>query len=555
MQEGRCPFCEPSPNQIFYRGPLVLGLWDGFPVTKGHALLVTRRCIASWFDASKDEQAELLAAVATARKEIEKRTRPHGYNIGVNVGAAAGQTVPHLHVHVIPRYTGDVHDPRGGVRWVIPEKANYLVARDSAGQGGLASLEAYGQAAAADAAPLLSTGEAQPLWPLLETDLAKAGRLDIAVAFVMPSGVERLYPHLEEHVSRGGSLRLVTGDYLDICDPDALQRLLDLQELHPREKVQLRVFVANGQSFHPKSYVLTDRADAGIAYVGSSNLSASALEKGIEWNFRVMAARDPRGFQTIREAFESLFLHPKTREIDAAWLREYRLRRRPPVTRGEATPDAVAEPSLPAPVPNSIQQQALDALSETRQRGFRAGLVVLPTGLGKTWLAAFDSNRPEFRRILFVAHRDEILNQALATFRRISPGGNLGRYTGDGREAEADILFASIQTLGNPSHLERFAPDAFDYVVVDEFHHAAATTYRRLIEHFEPRFLLGLTATPERTDGGSLLALCQENLVFRADVMQGIREELLCPFHYFGVPDEIDYSAVKWTGDGSTKIR
>jgi HKD family nuclease len=253
--------------------------------------------------------------------------------------------------------------------------------------------------------PLLATGEAQPLWPLLEADLAKAGRLDIAVAFVMPSGVERLYLHLEEHVTRGGSLRLVTGDYLDICDPDALQRLLDLQELHSREQVQLRVFVADGQSFHPKSYVLTDRADIGIAYVGSSNLSASALDKGIEWNFRVIASRDPRGFHAIRRAFESLFRHPKTRAIDAAWLREYRLRRRPPVTRGEEAADAVAEPSLPIPAPNSIQRQALDALIETRQRGFRAGLVVLPTGLGKTWLAAFDSNRPESFFSLRIARR------------------------------------------------------------------------------------------------------------------------------------------------------
>ena len=116
---------------------------SGFPASEGHALLVTRRCIASWFDASSGEQAELLAAVAIARTEIEGRTRPHGYNIGINVGAAAGQTVPHLHVHVIPRYTGDVPDPRGGVRWVIPEKANYLAARDSAGQIGLASQEVY----------------------------------------------------------------------------------------------------------------------------------------------------------------------------------------------------------------------------------------------------------------------------------------------------------------------------------------------------------------------------------------------------------------------------
>ena len=135
MLHRPCPFCFPSPEEIFYRGILVLGLWDSFPVSEGHALLVTRRCIPSLFDASREEQEELLAAVAIARREIEKRHQPAGYNVGVNVGSAAGQSVPHLHLHVIPRYVGDVPDPRGGVRWVIPKKANYSTASDSSASG------------------------------------------------------------------------------------------------------------------------------------------------------------------------------------------------------------------------------------------------------------------------------------------------------------------------------------------------------------------------------------------------------------------------------------
>ncbi len=129
--------------------------------------------------------------------------------------------------------------------------------------------------------------------------------------------------------------------------------------------------------------------------------------------------------------------------------------------------------------------------------------------------------RVKERRVLFVAHREEILDQALATFRRIRPSASLGVYTGQTKEADADVLFASIQTLGRLRHLRAFSAQAFDYVVVDEFHHAAAATYRRLIDHFEPKFLLGLTATPERTDGGDLLALCQENLVYRCDLARG----------------------------------
>lgn len=198
------------------------------------------------------------------------------------------------------------------------------------------------------------------------------------------------------------------------------------------------------------------------------------------------------------------------------------------------------------PEPHPIQVEALEALQATRVAGNSAGLVVLATGLGKTWLSAFDTNRHEYQRVLFVAHREEILTQARETFRRIRPDSRLGLYTGTEKIAEADVLFASIQTLGRPQHLQKFASDWFDYIVVDEFHHAAASTYRRLLDHFTPKFLLGLTATPERTDGGDLLALCQENLVYRCDVAKGIERGRLCPFHYFGVPDEVDYRNIPW---------
>ncbi len=170
--------------------------------------------------------------------------------------------------------------------------------------------------------------------------------------------------------------------------------------------------------------------------------------------------------------------------------------------------------------------------------------MVLATGLGKTWLSAFDSR--EFKRVLFVAHREEILDQAMATYRRIRPEDYLGHYTGDEKHPNANVLFASIQTLSRQTHLDRFPEDHFDYVVIDEFHHASAATYRRLLQHFQPQYLLGLTATPERSDGADLLELCGGNLVFRCDLGQGITRDLLCPFDYFGVPDEVDYSNIPW---------
>ena len=174
------------------------------------------------------------------------------------------------------------------------------------------------------------------------------------------------------------------------------------------------------------------------------------------------------------------------------------------------------------------------------------GLVVLATGRGKTWLSAFDTMQPAYKRVLFVAHREEILNQARETFRKARPKAHLGLYTGTRKAPDADVVFASIQTLGRQNHLLEFAPEAFDYIVVDEFHHAAANTYRRLLSHFTPKFLLGLTATPERTDGGDLLALCQENLVYSCGIREGISHRLLCPFRYFGVPDDVDYRNIPW---------
>lgn len=200
----------------------------------------------------------------------------------------------------------------------------------------------------------------------------------------------------------------------------------------------------------------------------------------------------------------------------------------------------------PSPAPHAIQRDALSALERTRQEGFTAGLVVLATGLGKTWLAAFDSDRSDYRRILFVAHREEILVQAMKTFRQVRSTATIGRLVGEHRETDADFVFASVQTLARLPHLSRFQPDHFDYIVVDEFHHASAPTYRRIIDYFCPKFLLGLTATPDRPDGADLLTLCQENIVFEANVRDGIENGYLCPFHYFGVPDDVEYSNIPW---------
>ena len=547
MSEAPCPFCTIEAQRVFHAGDVVVGIWDAHPVSEGHALLVPKRHVASWFDATPRERAELAEAAAIARDAICRRTTqaklpiPDGFNIGVNVGEAAGQTVLHLHVHVIPRYRGDASDPRGGVRHVIPNKGNYLAAMPTEGAALARDAEmTYLRPNHLPAAHhrLVTGGRDDALLRPLLDDLDRAQKVDIAVAFVLESGVELIVAHLREVLERGATVRLLTGDYMDATDPRALRRLLDLDGT-----IERRVFESTSASFHPKAYIFVQRSGSGVAYVGSSNLTAQALAHGIEWNYRISSDDDPDGFAQVTRAFEELFTHPATRTLDTEWIDAY-ARRRAPQIKGPT--DLRPEPPHLGPPPNEVQTQALDALERTRAAGNSAGLVVLATGLGKTYLAALDSNHSQYRRVLFVAHREEILAQAMETFRWLRPDAHMGLYAGQDKLPDAEVLFASIQTLGRMHHLKGFDRHAFDYIVVDEFHHAAAATYRRLIDYFQPKFLLGLTATPERTDGGDLLTLCQENLVYRCDFIEGIRRGLLCPFHYFGVPDEVDYTNIPW---------
>ncbi len=537
MKEGKCPFCSVEPDRVFHEGENVLGLWDKFPVSDGHALLIPKRHVEDWFKATSTEQVELAQAISVARDAVLARYQPDGFNIGINVGEDAGQTVMHLHVHVIPRYRNDVEDPTGGVRMVIPNKGNYLAVREA--------MPAYDPASAT--APIsidrnrdgLICGGDDPLLPHLREQLDQATQADIAVAFVKDSGVRLIMEHLRDLLDRDGRLRLLTGDYLGLTDPEGLHRLLDLEG-----DIQIRAYECRGTSFHPKAYIFRNRHRPHVAFVGSSNLSAMAMREAIEWNYRIVSSRES-GFQSIVNGFEDLFRDSRTREVTRSWICDYAARRTSMVSM-PASVDVEEGVLEPIPEPHSVQIEALAALEKTRDEGNRAGLVVLATGLGKTWLSAFDTCRPEFSRVLYVAHREEILTQAMSTFRRIRPGDSFGRYTGKEKIANASIVFASIQTLGRQQHLQRFDPEDFDYIIVDEFHHAAARTYRHLLDHFSPKFLLGLTATPERTDGGDLLALCGENLVFRLDLVEGIRRALLCPFRYFGVPDEVDYTNIPW---------
>lgn len=393
---------------------------------------------------------------------------------------------------------------------------------------------------------VVTGGSSNPFLPHLCDAISHADEIDVAVAFVKVTGLRLLIPDLEASLSARkeklpARLRFLTSDYLDVTDPDALRLLMLLKQ----QGAQTKVFECRGGSFHMKAYLFArfpEGAVHGTAFIGSSNISRQALQSGLEWNYRIDYPVE-RGFLEARCRFEELFAHQQALELTDGWIDQYDLRRVPP-------PQAIepgSEEKDPAPNPTPIQKDALVALANTRAEGYRRGLVVLATGLGKTWLAAFDTRQIGAGRVLFVAHREEILSQAADTFLKIRPSARVGFYMGQTREEHVDVLCASVQTLNRMEHLERFSPDHFDYIVIDEFHHASAATYRRLLRYFTPRFMLGLTATPDRTDRSDILSLCDDNLVHCCDLFAGISAKLLAPFHYYGIYDDsVDYESIPW---------
>jgi len=405
---------------------------------------------------------------------------------------------------------------------------------------------------------LLTGGDNRQLLPALRRALTQATEIEIAVSFIRSTGLDLVFGDLEAALlsdTRKVRLTLLTSDYMCITDPNALKKLMLLSE----RGADVRVFETGTQdSFHLKAYIFV-RSDQGElvsadAFVGSSNISAKALTDGLEWNYHLDYPNEADSLAAqrlceVRHQFQQLLLQPQVRELSFTWIEQYQRRYKQarkvvPIHTAQVD-EQEPEPELPTPKPH--QTEALEALSITRQRGRQKGLVVLATGMGKTYLSAFDAAQTDARRVLFVAHREEILLQAEASFLAILPNKRVGRYTGKQKDDECDLLFASVQTLGRVAHLERFSRDYFDYIVVDEFHHAAAGSYQRLLEYFQPQFLLGLTATPDRTDGSDILRLCDHNLVYRRDLFDGINDQQLCLFSYYGIFDsEVNYEHIPW---------
>lgn len=399
----------------------------------------------------------------------------------------------------------------------------------------------------------------QPLlYPLRDAINAtgEGSHIDIAVSFIRQSGLALLLEALFEALKRGVQLRILTSDYLDVTEPMALRQLMQLAE----QGAYVGIYESAGNpGFHLKSYLFirqrTDDRLQAQGFVGSSNISRAALTDSLEWNWCLQVDDDvtspaATSLLELQAQMQQLAQDARVVALSHTWIDNYLLRyRQSPLTHlrlitgdNETDDETLRE----TPLPNAVQQEALAALQASRSLGYKRGLVVMATGLGKTWLAAFDARQLKAKKLLFVAHRDEIIRQAQSTFIRMQPQAHTGLYNGQ-QQDQADWLFASVQTLGRAEHLRRFAPNHFDYIIVDEFHHSTSPTYRRLLDHFRPRFLLGLTATPDRTDQADILALCDDNLVFERGLRDAIIDKHLVPFVYQGIYDEhINYDEIPW---------
>lgn len=386
------------------------------------------------------------------------------------------------------------------------------------------------------------TTQSRFLYYQLKMSIKKAGKIDIIVSFLMESGVRMILKDLKDALGRGAKIRILTGNYLGITQPSALYLLK--KELGNR--IDLRFFNDKSRSFHPKSYIFHYGKISEI-YIGSSNVSKSALTSGIEWNYRFNSMADEKNFRLFFHTFEDLFYHHSIVVDDEELKRYSKNWHRPAVSKDLDRYDDGEESHEKIEMmfqPRGAQIEALYALEESRAEGAAKGLVHAATGVGKTYLAAFDSAK--YEKVLFVAHREEILKQASLSFRNVRGSEDYGFFYGKQKDTGKSVIFASVETLGREDYLneEYFAEDYFDYLVIDEFHHAVTGQYRRIVDYFKPQFMLGLTATPERMDGKNIYELCDYNVPYEISLKDAINKGILVPFHYYGIYDETDYSGL-----------
>lgn len=380
---------------------------------------------------------------------------------------------------------------------------------------------------------------------VLKKELLSCKKFYFIVSFIKFSGIQLLINIFEELEKKGIEGEIITSVYLNITDVKALQIL------QRYKNIKVKIYNNSSESFHTKAY-LFEKEKYSTCIIGSSNLSQSALYSAEEWNVKLTNNNFFQIYDKSMKQFKLLWNSNEAIELNDDFIQKYDEYKKKNIQQNTFDYKKIINDKYNEFKPNTMQKEILEKLKITREHGQTKGLVVAATGTGKTYLAALDiknyfsKNDKEFK-VLFVAHREELLENGMTVLSNVLElnKNNFGICFGGIKDINKKIIFASIQTLR--TEYKNFKQDYFDYIVVDEFHHASADSYIKVINYFNPKFLLGLTATPERMDGKNILALCNYNLVGEIGLKKAMEQDLIAPFHYFGINDStIDYNKITY---------
>jgi HKD family nuclease len=348
-----------------------------------------------------------------------------------------------------------------------------------------------------------------------------------SVAFITTSGLAVLQTLFKELENRGIRGKILVSQYLNFTQPEALRKLLSLSHIETR--------IAVSGNFHSKGYLFKKENYYNLI-VGSSNLTASALCSNKEWNLKISAISGSSIIGHALNEFQSAF--DQAVVVDENYIKRYSAIYKEYRAKSLNHEKALKELQPVEIKPNKMQSQALVNLVNLRKEGKRKSLLISATGTGKTFLSAFDIKQCNPKRVLFVVHRLNIAKKTMETYKAIfGDSKSMGLYSGSNKDLDADFIFSTVQTISKDEHLKLFTPSSFDYIVIDETHRAGASSYQRVLDYFDPSFLLGMTATPERMDGLDIFKLFDYNIAYEIRLHAALEQEMLSPFHYYGVTD------------------